>query len=223
MLEKLSRKISLNIKENLRLNEEQISIIEYGLIAFFHMSMSVLLVAISGLIFGVIYESLIISFCEAILRKYSGGVHASKPLNCIIIGILVSVLPAYIASKYYYKISFIIVFGAICYIISYILINKLAPVDSPNKPIKKIEKIKRLKKGSIIILNIYSLIVIFNIILYYITKNNVFLIYSICIYIGTLWQIITLTKIGHIIVNIIDYRLIKIFNILRGNKNEKTK
>lgn len=218
MLEKLSRKISLNIRENLNLSEEQISVVEYGLNAFFHMSISIILVAIVGLIFGVMYEALLISFCQAILRKYSGGVHATKPVNCIFMGILVSVLPAYLIKKNYYNINFIIIFGAICYIISYRIIYKLAPVDSVNKPIKKLEKIKKLKKGSIIILTIYMVIVIFNIIFYYITKNNIFLVYSICIYIGILWQVFTLTKIGHIIVNIIDYILIKIFNILRGNK-----
>ena len=223
MLEKLAKTISIKIKENSNLDQDQISIIEYGLNAFFHMSISIISVGIIGLIFGVMYEALIISFCEAILRKYSGGVHASRPFNCIFMGILVSVLPAYIVSRFYYNISFIMIFGVICYVISYIIIYKLAPVDSPNKPIKKIEKIKKLKKGSIIILTIYMVIVIFNIILYRITQNNTFLIYSNCIYVGILWQVFTLTKLGHIIVNILDHILIKILNILRGSKNEKIK
>lgn len=223
MLEKLAKGISIKIKENSNFNEDQISIIEYGLNAFFHMFTSIILVGIVGFIFGVVYEALIISFCEAILRKYSGGVHASKQFNCIFMGILVSVLPAYIINKFYYSSNFIILGGVICYIVSYIIIYKLAPVDSPNKPIKKVEKIKKLKKGSIIILTIYMVIVIFNIIIYYITKNNIFLVYSSCIYIGTLWQVFTLTKLGHIIVKILDFTLIKISNILRGSKNEKIK
>lgn len=223
MLEKLAKTISVKIKENSNLDQDQISIIEYGLNACFHISISIILVGIVGLIFGVMYEALVISCCEAILRKYSGGVHASKPFNCIFMGILVSVLPAYIIKKIYYNINFTIIFGVICYIISYVIINKLAPVDSANKPIRKIEKIKRLKKGSIIILTIYMVMVIFNIILYYITKNNIFLVYSNCIYIGTLWQVFTLTRLGHMIVNILDHILIKILNILRGSKNEKIK
>ena len=222
-LEILSKFLSNKLQSELQLDDEKKSIIEYGIYAFMQMFISVFLVAILGYLFNVFIESLIISFVGAILRKYSGGAHASTALNCSIIGVILTVMPSYIISKYYYNVNWIILIGIICCTISYIIIYKLAPVDSPNKPIKKLEKIKKLKRGSIVIFTVYMVIVIFNIILYYITKNNIFLVYSLCIYIGALWQVFTLTKYGHIVVNIIDSLLIKIFNILRGSRNEKIK
>lgn len=222
-LEIICKNISINLKNELNLDDDKASIIEYGLFAFFHISASILLVAAIGLIFNVMIEALIISFVVAILRKFSGGAHASTALNCAIVGVLISVLPAYITKNLNLNINYIIFIGIPLYIILYIIVYKLAPVDSPNKPIKKEEKIKKLKKGSIILLSIYMIIVAFNISIYYISKNQVFLIYSACIYIGLLWQVFTLTKYGHILVNIIDSLFIKIFQILRGGKNEKIK
>ncbi|GAA0761357.1 accessory gene regulator B family protein [Clostridium sartagoforme] len=222
-LELICKNISINLKNQLNLNEDKASIIEYGLFAFFHMSISILLVAVIGLIFNVMIEALIISFVVAILRKFSGGAHASTALNCAIVGVLISVIPAYITKNLNFNINYIIFIGIPLYIISLIIVYKLAPVDSPNKPIKKQEKIKKLKKGSIILLSIYMIIVAFNVIIYYISKNHIFLVYSACIYIGMLWQVFTLTKYGHILVNIVDSLFIKIFKILRGEKNEKIK
>ncbi len=217
-LEIICKNISNNLKNELNLDDDKASIIEYGLFAFFHMSVSILLVAAIGLIFNVMIEALIISFVVAILRKFSGGAHASTALNCAIVGVLISVIPAYITKNLNLNINYIIFIGIPLYIILYIIIYKLAPVDSPNKPIKKEEKIKKLKKGSIILLSIYMIIVAFNISIYYISKNQVFLMYSACIYIGLLWQVFTLTKYGHILVNIIDSLFIKIFQILRGGE-----
>lgn len=222
-LELLSKNISINLQKELKLDEDKRSIIEYGIFAFFHMGISVLLVAIIGLIFNVIIEALIISFTIAILRKFSGGAHASTSTNCAIVGLLISVIPAYIIKNTNLNSNYIIVIGVLLYIISLIITYKLAPVDSPNKPIKKKEKIKRLKRGSIIILFIYMIFVAINISIYCIKEMNSLLIYSVCIYVGTVWQIFTLTKYGHILVNKIDSLLINIFKLIGGKKNEKVK
>ncbi|MFU7514280.1 accessory gene regulator ArgB-like protein [Clostridium sp. HCS.1] len=221
-LELLSKKISNDLKEELKLDEDKRSIIEYGIFAFFQMGLSILLVAIVGLIFNVMFEALIISFSGAILRKFSGGAHASTSINCSILGVLISVIPAYILQKIFLNVNYTTIIGVLLYIISLIIIYKLAPVDSPNKPIKKKEKIKRLKRGSIIILSIYMIVVFINISIYYIKDINSLLVYCFCIYVGILWQVFTLTKYGHIIVNKIDSLLIKILKIIR-RKNEKVK
>ena len=217
-LEKISRNISDKLKKELNLEEDKRSIIEYGIFAFFQMGISILLVAIIGFIFNVMLEALIISFSGAILRKFSGGAHASTSTNCSIVGILISVIPAYIVKNIALNKNYIIIIGILLLISSFIIIYKLAPVDSPNKPIKKQEKIKRLKRGSIIILSIYMILVVMNISMYYINGMNSFLVYTSCIYIGILWQVFTLTKYGHIVVNKIDSLLIKIFMFIGGKK-----
>lgn len=222
-LELLCKKISYTIKNQIEIDEEKRSIIEYGLFAFLHMGISILSILIVGSVFNVAIESLIISCIIAILRKFSGGAHASTPINCAIVGILISVFPAYLGKNINLNVNYIILLGIIIYIVSFIIIYKLAPVDSPNKPIKKEEKIKKLKKGSITILCIYMIVVLFNIIIYYINRKNLMLVYSLCIYIGIAWQVFTLTKIGHSVVNIIDSLLIKIFTFKGGKNNEKNK
>lgn len=215
-VEKLSKNITKTIENQLDLDNDRASIIEYGLYAFFQMSISILITAIIGAIFNVMIEALLISFVIAILRKSSGGVHASTSINCTIVGALVAVTPAYLIKDISFNSNYIIIIGILLYIISFIIIYKLAPVDSPNKPIKKEDKIKRLKRGSIIILSIYMIVVLINLVLYYRTKSNVLLLYSSCIYIGIIWQVFTLTKLGHVIVKIIDSLLIKIIRV-RGN------
>ena len=215
-VEKLSKNITKTIENQLDLDNDKASIIEYGLYAFFQMSISILVTAIIGAIFNVMIEALLISFVIAILRKSSGGVHASTSINCTIVGALVAVTPAYVIKHISFNSNYIIIIGILLYIISFIIIYKLAPVDSPNKPIKKEDKIKRLKRGSIIILSIYMIVVLINLVLYYRNKSNVLLLYSSCIYIGIIWQVFTLTKLGHVIVKIVDSLLIKIIRV-RGN------
>ena len=216
-VEKLSKNITKNIENQLALDNDRASIIEYGLYAFFQMGIAILATAIIGAIFNVMIEALLISFVIAILRKSSGGVHASTSINCTIVGALVAVTPACIIKHISFNSNYIIIIGILLYIISFIIIYKLAPVDSPNKPIRKEDKIKRLKRGSIIILSIYMIVVLINLVLYYRTKSNVLLLYSSCIYIGIIWQVFTLTKLGHIIVKIIDSLLIKIIRV-RGEE-----
>ena len=222
-LELLSKNISNSLKRELDLDEDKRSIIEYGIFSFLHIVLSILLVMIFGLMFDVMIEALIISFIAAILRKFSGGAHASTSTNCAVSGILISVIPAYIIKHISLTGDYIIFIGILLYITAFIVIYKLAPVDSPNKPIKKQEKIKRLKRGSIIILSIYMIIVAINISMFYIYKFNSLLVYSSCIYIGILWQVFTLTKYGHIVVNKIDSLLINIFNLMGGKNNEEVK
>ncbi|VYU27645.1 accessory regulator AgrB [Clostridium tertium] len=210
-IEALSKNLAKNLREQLNYDDEKTSVIEYGLYAFFQIGISILLVAIVGAIFNVMLEALIISFVISIFRKYSGGAHASTAFNCAIIGVLISVIPAIIFTKIYININYLILVGALVYLTSIIITYKLAPVDSPNKPIKSPAKIKRLKKGSIILLTIYMFLSLGMIFIYLENSNLNYLIYSICIYSGVSWQVLTLTKLGHAVVSIIDFLLIKIF------------
>ncbi|GAA0084355.1 accessory gene regulator B family protein [Clostridium sp. CTA-7] len=222
-VEKLSRDITHNLKNKLNLDYEKSVVVEYGLYAFFHMMISIILVAVIGAIFNVMIEALIISFTISILRKSSGGAHASSALNCALIGVMVSVIPAMIVTKYILNINYLVLIGLMVFISTSIIIYKLAPVDSPNKPIKKQEKIKRLKKGSIITLLIYMFIVELNIAIYYFNKSNISLVYSLCIYIGIIWQVFTLTKLGHTVVNLMDSFFIKLLSVKGGRESEKVK
>ena len=215
-VKKISANIAIYLKDKLNLEEEKYEVIEYGLHGFFNMIVSVLFIILFGSIFGTLWESVLISFAGAILRKSSGGAHASKELNCIIIGVIVSLIPAIVFVNSDFNIINTIIFISLMFLVSTLLVYKLAPVDSANKPIKSEKKIKRLKKGSLITLGIYMTLVITNVLLSIKFNYKNLIIYSLCISFGALWQSFTLTKLGHIVLNLLDSFFIKVL----GSKEE---
>ncbi|WP_236897401.1 accessory gene regulator ArgB-like protein [Clostridium beijerinckii] len=209
LAEKIATKIGNNAKLFLNVNEEQEQIIIYGAINLFQMLFAILWVIIAGLLFGVFYEALIFSITASILRKYSGGVHASSPSRCVIIGTFSAVLAGILINNIFYTINSItvaVISGAII-IFAFITVFRNAPVDSIKKPIKNIETRKQFKRKSILAISIFLFIIIILFILnekfselYYIK-----LIESIGV--GVLWQTITLTKNGINFLNKVDSAL----------------
>ena len=199
-IENICEKVSGYISKELNFDDDKKSVINYGIFAFIQMGICIALVIIFGFIFNVTIEALIISFTISILRKSSGGVHAKSPERCAVIGTVASVGMGLICKYINVSFSFVILVGIIIFIWSYYIVYKSAPVDSIAKPIKNIEKRKRLKKSSIIILNVYLIVVVINILCYSIMKNFSLLTYSLCIYIGLLWQVFSLTKCGHLVI-----------------------
>ena len=210
-IDKFSENIALNLKRELNLDNDKYEVIKYGLHSFFQMAISIILTIILGGIFGIVKEALLIAFTSSILRRSSGGAHASKAMNCTIIGLLVTLIPAKIISIIDKNIIAVTVIGVIIFLFSFVLVYKLAPVDNPNKPIKSEKKIKRLKNDSITTLVFYLVLVIVACILFSINSNKIFLSYALCIYFGTAWQVFTLTKAGHKATNLVDHFLNKIF------------
>lgn len=198
-IENICKKISDYIAQELNFDDDKKAVINYGIFAFIQIGICIALVIIFGFIFNVAIEALIISFTISILRKSSGGVHASSPERCAIIGTVSSVGMALICKYMNVSLGFVMLIGSIIFIWSYYIVYKLAPVDSIAKPIKSIEKRKRLKKVSIKILSAYIIIIIINVLCYICFKNFNLLTYSLCIYMGLLWQIFSLTKSGHLI------------------------
>ncbi len=220
-VENLTKIMAEKISSELKLDNDRKEVIAYGFFALLNTLSSIALVAIFGLIFGVLIEALIISFTGAILRKYSGGAHASSPWACTLIGTIITIGEALLISfiiSPLINLKLIIFLGVIVFICSYYIIIKLAPVDSAAKPIRTQKKKDRMKKGSILILDVYVIVVILNFILYLFTQENRFLVFTLCIYGGTLWQVFTLTRGGHLTVYKIDAFLDQILIFKRRRK-----
>jgi accessory gene regulator B len=217
-IEALANNIGKKVALELNFNDDKREIIAYGAFALIQTMFSIVLVIIFGKLFNVIIEALITSFTISILRKPSGGVHASSAGICTFLGTVVAVGLA-ILSKISSVVSFynVVLIGVVVFILSYYIIYKLAPVDSKAKPIKKTERIKMLKKKSMIILSLYLIIVLCNLLGYYYILNKRFIIYTLCIYLGILWQVFTLTKLGHLILNKVDYFLNNLLKNIRRN------
>ena len=218
-MERLADSIATRISLELNLDKDNKEVIAYGTFGLLQILFSIGLVFFFGWIFNVAFEALIISFTGAVLRKYSGGAHASSPGICTFIGTIICVLPAvlmYFLIGLYQNMGIVIIFGIIIFIWSYFELYKVAPVDNVKKPIKTEHKRKLMKKNSMIVLSLYLTIVTFCIILYVNTGEKKFLVYSTCLYAGIIWQIFTLTKQGHLIMNKIDAFLSNsLFNVRR--------
>lgn len=218
-MEMLSNKIANIVSQELKLDKDNQEVIAYGTFAILQIIISIILVVIFGLIFNVTVESLIICLTTSVLRKYSGGAHSSSPYICTIIGTVICTAEAMIISFLIAPlvIPHIVIFlGIITFSVSYYLVFKLAPVDSPAKPIKTKKKIDRMKKGSNIVLSLYLLIFILNYFISLFFKESRFIVYSLCIFGGVSWQIFTLTKPGHFTLKKIDAFFYKILPLNEG-------
>ncbi|WP_270568026.1 accessory gene regulator ArgB-like protein [Clostridium beijerinckii] len=209
LTEKIATKIGNNAKLFLNVNEEQEQIIVYGAINLVQMLFAILWVIIAGLLFGVFYEALIFSISASILRKYSGGVHASSPSRCVIIGAFSAALAGILINNIFYTINSITVAVAsgVIIIFAFITVFRNAPVDSIKKPIKNIETRKQFKRKSIFVIFIFSFIII---ILFMLNEKFSELYYIKLIEsigVGVLWQTITLTKNGINFLNKVDSAL----------------
>lgn len=218
-MENLSKNIAKKISLELNLDNDKRDIIAYGTIGLIQTLISLILVVIVGAIFGVALEAFIVALFSSALRKCSGGIHASTAEICTTISIFICVGFA-LGMKYiettFGNLNFIILVGCILFLWSYYIIYKYAPVDSPNKPIKTLAKKQRMRRGSILTLTIYLVLVLVNILLYIIFKKNFILVYILCIYAGFAWQCFTLTKIGHIVGNSMDSLLKNLINVIKG-------
>lgn len=203
-VEDLCSKITQAIVQEIGVNEEKKSVINYGIFAIVQMMSSIILILIFGLIFNVALEALIIIFTISLLRQSSGGVHASTPSSCLIISTVYSLSGGLICKNIRISEQWTIILAVVIFALAYYILWKLAPVDSKAKPIRSIEKRRGLKRKSIFILTVYLILQVINFSMFYFMGNRSLLVYNQCIYMGILWQIFSLTKIGHDLLGKID-------------------
>ncbi|MCY6354793.1 accessory gene regulator ArgB-like protein [Clostridium sp. ZS2-4] len=205
-IEKISNNLAFKIASLLKLDKDNKEIIAYGAFSFFQTLWAILFVIIFGLIFGVLIEALILSFTASFLRKYSGGAHASSPNICALIGAIAFCVLGIIINQTspLLTIKLAALTGLVCFIFSYYIVSKLAPVDSPSKPIVKEKTKQRLKKSSLLVLHDLIIIVIALFGLYYKLEDKILLISAQCICVGAAWQSLTLTSFGHSLMTSID-------------------
>ncbi|MEG0772229.1 accessory gene regulator B family protein [Clostridium sp.] len=206
-MERICNSIAEKISMELNFDSDRKEVIAYGLFALLQMILSILLVIVFGSLFNVVIEAVIISFTASILRKYSGGVHASSPSKCLVIGTISCIGQAILIKILVMQsinLNLVLFLGTITFLWSYYMIYKLAPVGSLEKPIKSEEKRKRMRKVSIVILSVYLILVIVSIATYSYFHEMVALKYCLCIYIGILWQVFTITTYGNLMIRKID-------------------
>lgn len=201
----LTNKISTIICHNLNITGEKKEVIEYGMIAIVQIIFFIPIVLFVGIFTGTALPALTICLTTSLLRKYSGGVHVSSINICTIIGVtfclLASVLIKYVLADWI-SLFWLYVVAAPCYALAFITIYLKAPVDSENKPIKTLKKKTRLRKACYIILATYAGIT--TALIYLSDQYNILTTYALCILFGLMLQVLTLTKIGGILIGGLD-------------------
>ncbi|MFC0905951.1 accessory gene regulator B family protein [Clostridium sp. MT-14] len=209
LTERLAASLGKKARIVLKADKEKEEIIVYGAINLLQTIFSIFWVIAIGVILGVLYEVLIFSVSMSILRKYSGGFHASSPNLCIIGGTISAAAAGLLVDRFFYSFSFsaTAVMGMLCMAIAFVIVFLKAPVDSPQKPIVSKKMKKMFKKDSIITLTIFSIMIITLCLLYNINNKLYYLKIIDCISLGCLWQSITLTDRGAVTLKKVDLML----------------
>lgn len=215
--EQLSSSLAKYLGHSLHYTEEEIAIIAYGLFGLFQTALSILTVIILGSLFGITIEALIISFSIALLRKFSGGVHATSPERCLILGTFFSISGVFLARCLVTTLTTHILYCiySLLFTWSFCVLYKNAPVDNVNKPIKSIHKKQKLRQDSILVVSIYLVIVILLLFVNTYIHSSTIVIYSSCLILGTIWQVFSITTIGHKVIAFLDLVLMHTSNIFK--------
>lgn len=217
-IESFTLNISKDLGKKLNKNNEEIAVLNYGLFTVIHTAIALLCTAIIGIITNTLPQILTITIASSLLKRYSGGVHATSPERCTLIGIVLTCLLAkvaiYIASM---DIKFIIIIGLALITICYYILYKKCPVPSKNKPMKNEGTRKKLRKKAFGLVNTYILIVAILIGLYLVSDIMTLKSIVVSIILGMGLQVFVLTKIGGDLIKSLD----NLFNInkLLSKKN----
>ncbi|WP_042271560.1 accessory gene regulator B family protein [[Clostridium] dakarense] len=138
-IEKVSLDLSDKLGTKLNKTAEEKAVLNYGLFVMLHTFIGIVITFLVGIITGMVLEMMIISVTTAWLKRYTGGVHASTPERCAIIGVLLSFILS-IVCRYLESvldIKWLILLEIIILSFSYCVVYKKCPVPSKNKPLKK--------------------------------------------------------------------------------------
>lgn len=144
MLEKSMDKLADGLVERGITKSEDKSIIAYGLSAGIELLLGIITTIILGLIFGLILESLVFLVAFSFIRTYAGGYHCQKAINCYLIssGTVALLLTIVKTTPKENMISL----SVAMLIVAIPILLKLAPIETPSKPLDQDEKIYYNKK-----------------------------------------------------------------------------
>ncbi|RYD06484.1 hypothetical protein N752_03925 [Desulforamulus aquiferis] len=123
------------------------AIVAYGLEVFILNALIGLITVIASILLGIFTTTFSALIASGSLRVFTGGYHSSSPVRCMFLTVIMINLYGFLANRLGSLLTLYQLTGILFFImlLSYIIINKNAPVDTPNKPIKA-ERKPMLKK-----------------------------------------------------------------------------
>lgn len=143
----VTRPAAAFLKEKLNLTSEEEEVALYGMQTITYFVTGFLSITVVGYLLGCLWTTLTVAVTAFVLRVFSGGAHSSSPLTCNLLGMVIVPLlgkTAAAAAPFLNPISLssVVVFGSVP---SLLINRRLAPVDSPAKPIANSEKRRKLR------------------------------------------------------------------------------
>lgn len=206
VIDKISLNLSTRLGDRLDKDEEEKAVLNYGLFMIIHTFLGIILTILVGLITGMIIEISLITITSALFKRYTGGVHASTPEICLIIGIILSLILSTVCRFISINIDInnIVLIGMTIIAFSYYMIYYKCPVTSKNKPLNNEKTRNKLRKKAFTLLNIYIILIIILYIIYYIFKLSIVKSIIVSFILGIFLQMIVLTNIGTKFINLLD-------------------
>jgi accessory gene regulator B len=143
----VTRPVAAFLRKKLSLTPEEEAVALYGMQAITYFVTGFLSVAAVGYLLGCLGTTLTVAATAFVLRLFSGGAHSGSPLTCNLIGMVIVPLlgkTAAAAAPFLNPLSLagVVILGSVP---SLLLNRRLAPVDSPAKPITDPEQRRKLR------------------------------------------------------------------------------
>jgi accessory gene regulator B len=189
--------------DRLDLTPDQREIARFGLQTLLYPIANFLLICLAGWLLGCLWAMVAAALTTIVLRSFSHGAHSRTPLTCILIGLVAfsifgktaALLAPSLSSE---QLLPIILAG---FIPSLIAVWRLAPADSPAKPITSPRDRQKLRLYSLITA---CSILVMQIILLIAGKASVIVLAT---GLGFWWQAFSLTGAGHRLAALLDNTL----------------
>lgn len=172
LIESLAGRFVSGLVKNQRIAKEKESVYRYSAIIFIESSINIISTLLIGLLFGRFFENICFFLVFKFLRKFSGGLHASKFTTCYAVSMIsnvavmmfLNVMDVFSTYLLALAVEFIALLVAVAF----------APVANKNKSIsiKEHRVFKAIVSITCVLLAIGSLVL---------TNYNVVFVFSICL------------------------------------------
>ena len=193
-MEGLANRIAEKLAAELGFDEEKKEVMAYGLFGILQTALTFLCAGLCGLLLGAWWQSLLICLSGGVLRKFSGGVHASTPALCLFISVVVCAAGGYfslwLGAHFDWRIGIPL---ALCWMAACLIFYKNAPLGHENKPICGDAKRRRLRRGTFAVLAVDTILFL----AFGLLGGKIPGLYAaaLCLWVGVCWQSLTLTRL----------------------------
>lgn len=168
MINKISKRISAGLCKSGLIPSEDFELYAYGFFVILSRLMFLIIAAMLGILFGIVWESILFYIFFSMIRSYAGGIHAPKEWICILF--TTTLFFICIGSIKFLSLAHLDIFTHSLFLVSIMAILILSPLDTKEKPLNAKEK-KLYKKKSYLFL---LAIVIFSVVMNALNKQSFF-------------------------------------------------